>query len=472
MSLLSGFNITLPELSLLGEAAMAAFAGGAVPAGWTVITPQQLGVPPQYWDGNYFTNNGASAIVLQQGSTWIVSFRGTDGPDDIVRYPELYFGTYINHFAPLLNAVASNAPDGTSFYFTGASLGGGATNLMANIAGSQYGGEFAFAKFVAFASPLVGTAGAVFNIGFENDPVYKAINGYSDFSSSLDNLVLATSEYMQGNYDGLHPIDDYAHNAASAFDAHARLKASAFFDLMSPDSVVIIDAFNGTVQDITPGREHTGVFYLGENVADIIVGRNGNDYLEGFAGDDYLNGGAGLDTAGVHDTLADSTVQSTGSGVWTLTSNDGIDTLAEIERVQFSDAMLALDIEGNAGQAYRLYQAAFDRLPDQEGLGYWISALDSGFGLNATALCFIQSAEFTATYGSPGTVSNQQFLTLLYANVLDRVPDQAGLAYWLNDMANGYSRESVLVSFSESAENKQNVIGAIENGIEYTAWLG
>ena len=110
MSLLSGFNVTLPEVGLLGEAAMAAFAGGAVPAGWNVITPQQLGVPPQYWDGNYFTNNGASAIVLQQGSTWIVSFRGTDGSDDILRYPELVLGTYINHFQPLLNAVASNAP--------------------------------------------------------------------------------------------------------------------------------------------------------------------------------------------------------------------------------------------------------------------------------------------------------------------------------------------------------------------------
>jgi len=150
MSLLSGFNITLPELSLLGEVAMAALAGGVVPVGWNVLTPQQLGVPPQYWDGNYFTNNGASAVVLQQGSTWIVSFRGTDGPDDIARYPELVLGTYINHFAPLLNAVASNAPDGASFYFTGVSLGGGVTNLMANIAGSQYGGEFASAKFVAF----------------------------------------------------------------------------------------------------------------------------------------------------------------------------------------------------------------------------------------------------------------------------------------------------------------------------------
>jgi len=63
MSLLSGFNVTLPEVALLGEAALAAFAGGPVPAGWNVITPQQLGVSSQFWNGNYFTNQGASAIV-------------------------------------------------------------------------------------------------------------------------------------------------------------------------------------------------------------------------------------------------------------------------------------------------------------------------------------------------------------------------------------------------------------------------
>ena len=350
MSLLSGFNVTLPEVDLLGQAARAAFAGGAVPAGWNVITPQQLGVPPQYWDGIYFTNNGASAIVLQQGSTWIVSFRGTDGSDDILQYPELVFGTYINHFQPLLNAVASNAPDGTSFYFTGASLGGGATNLMADIAGSQFGGEFASAHFVAFASPNITNANGILNIGFENDLVYKAVSGYNSFFSSLDNLVLATPEYMGGNYNGLLPPDDYAHNAALAFDAFARLENSVFFNEMSPDSVVIFDAFSGTVQDITPGRDNTGVFYLGENVADVIIGRNGDDHIEGFAGDDTqvggpgndsLDGGAGLDTAVYSGPRSQYTITQTSTGI-TVAGPDGIDTLSGIELAQFSDATITL----------------------------------------------------------------------------------------------------------------------------------
>jgi hypothetical protein len=66
--LLSGFNVTLLEIEMLGQAARAAFSGAAIPKDWDVLTPQELGVAPQYWDGLYFTNNGASAIVLQRAS--------------------------------------------------------------------------------------------------------------------------------------------------------------------------------------------------------------------------------------------------------------------------------------------------------------------------------------------------------------------------------------------------------------------
>ncbi|MFH7813476.1 hypothetical protein ACH0C8_16345 [Acetobacter lovaniensis] len=60
-----------------------------------------------------------------------------------------------------------------------ASLGGAATNLMANIAGSEFGGRFAAATFLGFASPTIKTAAGILNLGFENDPIYKAINGYA-----------------------------------------------------------------------------------------------------------------------------------------------------------------------------------------------------------------------------------------------------------------------------------------------------
>ena len=115
MSLISGFNVTPSEVATLAQASLAAFSGGAIPSGWTVVTPQQLGIAPQYRDGIYFTNNGASAIVLQNGGEWIVSFRGTDFRADIEQYPQLISGNYIDHFQPLLAAVAAGAPAGTHF---------------------------------------------------------------------------------------------------------------------------------------------------------------------------------------------------------------------------------------------------------------------------------------------------------------------------------------------------------------------
>ena len=134
------------------------------------------------------------------------------------------------------------------------------------------------------------------NIGFENDPVFKAVNFYKNNSSSLDNLVLATAEYMAGNTTGRSPFSMYAHTATLGFAAFARLEQSQFYDLMKPDSVIIFDAADGLVQDRTSGRTKTGAFYLGEEVADYIIGRDGHDYIEGFGGNDNLKGGRGNDS--------------------------------------------------------------------------------------------------------------------------------------------------------------------------------
>src|SRR5262245_52700527 len=347
MTLLSGFNITLPEVELLGQAARAAFSGGAIPNGWSVLTPQQLGVAPQYWDGLYFSNNGASAIVLQQeqGNDIIVSFRGTDSQQDFAYYPELLFGTYINRFQPLLIALTAQPAD-THFYFTGASLGGGAVNQMADIASSEYAGRFAAAQFVAFASPIISNTNGILNVGFENDPVYKALENYSDQPSSLDNLVLATAQYMAGNYDERHPLDYYAHSS-SAFDVFARLEGSAFYGFISPDSVVIFDAYSGAVTDVTPGRESSGAFYLGEAVADQIIGRAGIDFIEGFGGDDALDGGGGADIM-AGGAGNDAYVVDNAGDVVIENANEGNDTVYSAAHLRLTSNVENLVLQGGA----------------------------------------------------------------------------------------------------------------------------
>lgn len=198
-----------------------------------------------------------------------------------------------------------------------------------------------------------------------------------------------------------------------------------------------------------------------------IQGLGGNDILVGGAGNDRLDGGAGIDTARYAGKRADFSIIKTAAG-WTvidLAGAEGTDTLVSIERLQFADARIALDIDGNAGQAYRLYQAAFDRTPDSAGLAYHMGTLDGGAALATVAQGFITSPEFARTYG---TLNNTQFVTQLYANVLHRAPDAGGLDFYLQGLGNGsMGRAQTLVGFSESAENQANVVGVIGAGIVY-----
>jgi hypothetical protein len=140
-----------------------------------------------------------------------------------------------------------------------------------------------------------------------------------------------------------------------------------------------------------------------------------------------------------------------------------------VERIAFADVSVALDIDGAAGQAYRLYTAAFDRAPDKAGLGYWIGMLDGGATLEQVAAGFAASSEFASLYGA--NASDAAFVELLYDNVLHRAAEGAGRQFWIDALAlHGVSRAQVLAQFSESGENQAQVIGVIQDGIDFTPW--
>ena len=206
---------------------------------------------------------------------------------------------------------------------------------------------------------------------------------------------------------------------------------------------------------------------------DVITGSSGNDYLAGFAGNDSINAGSGLDTVVFNGVVANYTIAKSGNDftVSAKAGADGVDTLVNVERLQFDDTSIALDVNGVAGQAYRIYQAAFGRTPDLAGLGYWINDMDKGSSLTNVAGGFFQSAEFQRLYGADPSINT--LITNFYTNVLKRAPDQAGFDYWANQINSGLiTKAGALASFTESAENKLLVIGQIQNGIEYTAYLG
>jgi hypothetical protein len=181
-----------------------------------------------------------------------------------------------------------------------------------------------------------------------------------------------------------------------------------------------------------------------------------------------FDGLAGIDTAVVSDTRNSASV-SIENGYIYLSHSRGSVELYNTERVEFRDGAIAFDTEGStsAGAAYRLYKAAFDRVPDDGGLGYWITKFDQGASAREVANAFVISGEFNSLYGQ--SLSNEGFVTALYGNVLDRIPDAGGLNYWLDVMANNpaANRAGVLASFSESAENIANTEPLTEMGIVY-----
>lgn len=206
---------------------------------------------------------------------------------------------------------------------------------------------------------------------------------------------------------------------------------------------------------------------VGTFLNDTLSGLGGNDFLTGVGGNDVLNGGDGLDTARYLGNRDTHVITKTGTGYTVRDTVTGeTDTLVEIERVQFYDASVALDVNGNAGKAYRLYQAAFDRTPDRGGLGYQMNALDVGFSIQQIAQNFINSPEFQSKYGT--NLTDEVFVTNLYSNVLHRAPDSSGFDYQVNALHQGLSRAQLLVNFSESPENYNATLVGIQNGMEYT----
>ncbi len=105
----------------------------------------------------------------------------------------------------------------------------------------------------------------------------------------------------------------------------------------------------------------------------------------------------------------------------------------------------------NDAQVARLYQAAFGHAPNVGGDFYWSDLMRQGATPSAIAGAFLASSEHAQIYGSS---SDQDFVSSLYQNALDRSADRGGLAYWSAQLAGGASRADVMIGFADSMENR------------------
>lgn len=178
-----------------------------------------------------------------------------------------------------------------------------------------------------------------------------------------------------------------------------------------------------------------------------------------------VSGGGGTDTAVTGYASHSVQVGPGEEGLTVIVTPQGMYDLRTIERIEFFDRTLALDVDGAPGEIYRLYQAAFGRKPDVQGLSFNLNTYEErGFSLPDMAGFFLLAPEFKQLYGE--ATSDVDFINALYKNVLGRSADGAGQAFyqdWLH--RDPGARAHILAAFSESPENMELVAPSIANGI-------
>jgi VCBS repeat-containing protein len=114
-----------------------------------------------------------------------------------------------------------------------------------------------------------------------------------------------------------------------------------------------------------------------------------------------------------------------------------------------------------------LYIGYFNRAPDPVGFTFWENALANGFTILEAAQDFAGQAETLTEYpflADPTSSDLQTFLGTVYDNLFGRVPDQAGLDFWVDQIEGGLPVGTAILDIIEGAAPEDQA--ALENKIE------
>ena len=196
---------------------------------------------------------------------------------------------------------------------------------------------------------------------------------------------------------------------------------------------------------------------------DILLGNLANNVLRGNRGDDVLDGNTGIDTAifsgsraGYELTLGAKIQVVDKSGL------EGTDNLTKIERLQFTDKSVAIDLDGNAGITAKIIGAVLGnsalKSPTYVGLG--LSYLDKGMSysdLGALALTAV------------GATTNDAIVSTLWLNVIGSPASALDKAPFVKMLADGMKAGDLVALAADTAFNTTNInlVGLAQTGIEY-----
>ena len=256
-------------------------------------------------------------------------------------------------------------------------------------------------------------------------------------------------------------------DGGDGFDTVVIVGRSSQFKLVFDNGVTYIDALSGA-SAMTERAQLNNVEQI--QFVDKTVSLIVNDTIKGQPGTDFFDGGLGLDTVVYNGPMERYTINKTGNRyvVSEPTGSDDTDYLINIERLQFSNTKVALDMTGNAGDAARLIGALLgpSYVKDKALAGVVIGLLDQNYSTQTIATLGLG----TSTYiGLAGSSSNEDFVKHVFKNVIGRPPVEAELQTYVGMLSAGTSQAAlaVMAADTEFTAEKIGLTGLIMNGWDF-----
>ena len=245
-------------------------------------------------------------------------------------------------------------------------------------------------------------------------------------------------------------------DGGGGFDTVVIIGRSSQFKLVFDSGVTYIDALSGAsaMTERAQLNNVEQVQFLDKTVSLVV-----NDTIKGQPGTDFFDGGLGIDTVVYSGPQERYSITKSGNRyvVSEPTGSDDTDYLSNIERLQFSNGKVALDLGGNAGQAARLIGALLGPsfIKDKALAGVVIGLVDQDYSIENIANLGLNTSFYLALAGS---TNNEDFVNHVFRNVVGRPPEVNEQKTYV-DMLNAGTSQAALAVMAAGTEFTASQIG-------------
>ena len=246
--------------------------------------------------------------------------------------------------------------------------------------------------------------------------------------------------------------NDRGHFEISNFQLKLKSGLSADYETKSSYSITVSATDSG---NLSKSQSFT------VNVTDVDENDDsspGNDILDGFSGTGFIDGKGGLDSVQYKVSSNKVSFSENSTGQLVIKGSPGqSETLVDIERLQFTDKVYALDLNGNAGVAAKAIIASFGADSLNAYMSAALSVVDSGTSLES--LCDLV-VDLKLIDQLTGSSSNSSFVGHLFKNVVGRSPNLLENALYTNQLDNGTHTKSSLLAFAANTTRTEALVTA------------